>query len=835
MPAVPYPIIPHSGGDQASAQLRTDHLESTLRTRSVRGVAISVGAQGARTVINVATLAVLARLLTKEDFGMVFAVTAITNVIATFGDLGLPAATIQRSSISQAQVSALFWINVMTSGAVMVVTWALAPLAVWFYGGDHRLLPVFVAFGVIHLVSGLSVQHEAVLRRQMRFAPLAFIDVGSLAGSRAAAIAAAWYGLEHWALVVQSGLVALLGTLGLWLACGWRPNRPARTTGLRPLLAFGGNLATGRLLWQVASNGDKVAVRYFHGAAATGVYGNAHSLLALPVTNLGEPFSSVVIPALSRLQEDPERFRRFYRTALLLLATAGMPLVIFVAVAAERVVDTVLGPQWHETAVIFRVLAPAAFIATFNPATTWAYVALGRTDRQIRWLTMFSLTRIAATLVGVRWGVLGVAAAVSVTTCVLRWPGIAYCFRGTPLELRDLGEALWRPTVASGGAGLAIAAVGVVSDAGSAPLRLLVEAVGFALMYALLWRTLPGGRDAIANVARLSRDLLPRDGADAAPAAGSDVAAVSARALDPGTTVALPSISVIVPVYNDAARLPSCLRALEAQTYPRDRIEILVVDNGSTDQSAAVVADFPHVRLFHEPTPGSYAARNAGLAAATAEVIAFTDSDCIPDPEWLASGVAELRRVEDCGLVGGAVRVLFRSDAKPTTAELYDHVWQFDQARFVSHGRFACTANVFTWARVIADVGPFDSTVKSVGDRDFGNRIAAAGYRLAFAPHAIVSHPARATVLALLRKRRRVAGGHHDRSRKLPHPWLRLLSGLAFHLVRNPIVGSTHIWRRTRQRHLGERMRIVSVHLICCGTEAMERVRLQLGGTSHRA
>lgn len=804
----------------------------------MRGVAISLAAQGSRSLINVAALAVLARMLTTEDFGLVFAVTAITTIIATFGDLGLPAATVQRTDITQAQVSTLFWINVATSVTVMVLTAALAPAIVWLYGGDHRLPPMVVAFGVIGLVGGLTVQHEALLRRQMRFTPLAMIDVGSLAGSRIVAIAAAWYGAGYWALVAQSAVVALLSSVGLWLACGWRPDRPARSTGLRPLLAFGGNLASGRLIAQVAANADKVVLRRFVGAAATGIYGNAYSLLMLPVTNLGEPFGSVVVPALSRLQDQPQRFRSFYRNALLLLTTGGMPIIAFVFVAADLVVEIILGPQWHEAALLFRILAPAAFIGTFNAATGWAYLALGHTDRQIRWVTFFSVVRIGAALVGARWGAVGVAAAMSLTNCALRWPSIAYCFRRTPLTPRDLGQALWRPALASVSAGIVVTLVRVLAPVGDSALsQLLVELVVFVLAYAFVWLTLPGGRAALANVQRLAGDLLPDAQQRRRPAAPGPSAArppsAAAASVD-ATATPLPSVTVIVPVYNDAARLAVCLRALAVQTYPRALFEIVVVDNGCTDDSAVVAAGFPHVHLLTEATPGSYAARNTALAAAIGEVIAFTDSDCIPDPLWLERGVARLRAEAGCGLVGGAVRVLFHSDARPTTAELYDRIFEFDQERFLAHGRFACTANLFTWARVIAEVGAFDATIKSVGDRDLGNRIAAAGYTLAFAPDAVVAHPARASIRALLRKRRRVTGGHHDRTRKQPFPRLRFLSGLAMHLVRNPVWGTVKIWR-TRDRSLAERARIVPVHLLCCATEAIERVRLQFGGTSRRA
>ena len=110
--------------------------------------------------------------------------------------------------------------------------------------------------------------------------------------------------------------------------------------------------------------------------------------------------------------------------------------------AAERVVLTVLGPQWAEAALIFRILVPTAFIATFNPATAWVYVALGRTDRQIRWVTFTSLVRMVAVFIGAHWGAIGVAAASSAVACSLRLPGIVYCFQGTPLQVRHLIQAL---------------------------------------------------------------------------------------------------------------------------------------------------------------------------------------------------------------------------------------------------------------------------------------------------------------------------------------------------------------------------------------------------------
>jgi glycosyltransferase involved in cell wall biosynthesis len=295
-----------------------------------------------------------------------------------------------------------------------------------------------------------------------------------------------------------------------------------------------------------------------------------------------------------------------------------------------------------------------------------------------------------------------------------------------------------------------------------------------------------------------------------------------------------PRVSVIIPIYNDATRLARCLAALEAQTCARTGFEIIVVDNGSTDDIAAVAARFPRVRFLSEPAPGSYAARNTGVAASSGEVVAFTDADCLPDPDWLANGLEALEGDERCGLVAGRVRVTFESPDHPTLCELYDSIFDFDQERFVARSRFGCTANVLTHASVIREVGAFDGRMRSVGDRDLGNRIAAAGYRLVFAARAVVSHPGRRTVGALLRKRLRVAGGHHARARKRSWPLLRLLVALARQLLWNPFSGAARIWRRGRHLEFATKVRLLALYVFLCHAEAVERVRLQLGGEPGR-
>jgi len=287
-----------------------------------------------------------------------------------------------------------------------------------------------------------------------------------------------------------------------------------------------------------------------------------------------------------------------------------------------------------------------------------------------------------------------------------------------------------------------------------------------------------------------------------------------------------PFVSVIVPVLNDARRLDGCLAALERQTYPPDRYEVRVVDNGSTDGSGDVVARFPHTLLAHEREAGSYAARNRGIALARGDVLCFTDADCIPADDWLAAGTRAVEQTSGRGVVGGRVELFYRTPGQPTACELYETVFDFDQERFVTAGRFAMTANLFTTAAVIRHVGRFDARLKSAGDREWGNRAHAAGHPLSFASHVLVRHPARLLFHEILAKRVRVAGGHHDISRRARFPSVHLLAALSQQLLRKPARAALRLSRWRGPGGPVTRLGSWGVLVALCWAEAGERVRL---------
>lgn len=221
-----------------------------------------------------------------------------------------------------------------------------------------------------------------------------------------------------------------------------------------------------------------------------------------------------------------------------------------------------------------------------------------------------------------------------------------------------------------------------------------------------------------------------------------------------------PRVSVIIPVYRDWATLARCLDALAAQTLPAAEFEVLVVSN-EPDPPAPLART--GVRLLHEPRGHSYAARNGGLAAARGAILAFTDADCRPDADWLAAGAAALART-GADLVAGRIRV--ESETQGPAVD-YEAAFAFRQDDNVRHGH-AATANLFVHRRVFERVGPFDAALQSGGDFEFCQRAVRAGCRLDYAASAVVGHPARDSLAALLRKNRRVAGGYRQSELERP-------------------------------------------------------------------
>ncbi|WP_159872747.1 glycosyltransferase family 2 protein [Novosphingobium sp. 9U] len=284
-------------------------------------------------------------------------------------------------------------------------------------------------------------------------------------------------------------------------------------------------------------------------------------------------------------------------------------------------------------------------------------------------------------------------------------------------------------------------------------------------------------------------------------------------------------VSVIVPVWNNAAQLLRCIRALQDQEYPQHLYEVVVVDNGSTDDTA-VRARETGVRVLEQPKPGSYAARNLAIAETHSQFLAFTDSDCVPDSRWLSTAMARAERESRLGVVAGRI-VLFDDDADGSSwARSYEALVAFPQHQ-ASEGTCA-TANWLSPRSAIVEAGGFDETVKSGGDHHMGIRLRNSGLKLVYEPDMIVHHPTRASFDALLAKRRRLTGGHWDRT---TGP-MRLPRAVARNLVETGRRGKKILV--ARDAPLSERLKAEAILVALGVADVGEYIRLGLGGSTVR-
>jgi PST family polysaccharide transporter len=396
----------------------------------------------------------------------------------------------------------------------------LAPVLAWFYG-EPRLLLLTIVLSLGMVFSGMSAQHTAILRRKMRYRAIATIYFTAVILSSTVGIIMAKFGAGIWSLVAMALIGSVYGVIASWSVCRWIPSLPRRGAGTRELMAFGGNLTTCNFLNYLTRNMDNILIGKFVGPLALGFYNKAYEILMLPVRQINRPVTNVAVTTLSRLQDNPEQYRSYYRKGQLLTMVIGLPVVVFFFVKADPLVTVVLGQDWAGAIPLFRLLAPAALMGVFNGATGWVYISTGQMRRQLRMEIVVSTIQVTGFAIGLRWGAMGVAASFSIVSVLTFVPSLWYCYRTSVLNLSDFFDTLWRPLAASFIAGSGIYFVNEFFPniySNFAVTNLIIDLGFLALLYLLVWQILPGGRKIMGDLSGIFMSAVSRPRVSKAPA-----------------------------------------------------------------------------------------------------------------------------------------------------------------------------------------------------------------------------------------------------------------------------------------------------------------------------
>ena len=473
-----------------------------LRRRATAGLLKTGLSQGLRLLIQVASVIVLSRLLPPSEFGLAAMAAPIVGVAFLFQDLGLAQAVVQKATLTQPEVSTLFWLSCGLGVALAALLAVVAPLAGWFYN-EPRVTALTAATGVSVLIGGLSSMQAALLARRMRFGAMTVIEVTAAGAGLATAIAVALPYRSVWALYAGSLVAALVAAGGYWMAAGWRPSRPRGIAGAGAAVSFGADVTGFNVATFFARNLDNVLIGRAWGEYPLGLYDRAYKLLLLPLQQINAPVAKVMLPVLARLAHDPERYRTVFLRTLSQMLIVTLPGIVFMVGSADVLVPVLLGRQWTDASPVFAVLGLASLLQAVNNPTGWLFMSQGRSRDYLCWGLFNAATCVVSFIVGLPYGPIGVAVAYAagefMRTPLLWW----YVTRRGPICRQDV-RRLAIPHAAAAAASMA-AVAGVRAMPIASPLPFLAGALAASFLASgLMLMAFPHGRATI----RRSVDLV---------------------------------------------------------------------------------------------------------------------------------------------------------------------------------------------------------------------------------------------------------------------------------------------------------------------------------------
>jgi O-antigen/teichoic acid export membrane protein len=486
-----------------------------LRRLAVRGAAAALSAQALSLALRIVPTVVLARLLTPSDFGVVTMVTTFSLLLMSFGQNGFNEAVIQRDKINRFQASNLFWINCAV-GLTLTVGFAAGGSLLARFFQNPLVANVTVATSLVILITAASDVHVALLKRAMRFPAVSANDVIALIVYSTVGILLAWRGWGYWALVAATIAQALSTTVGAWWLCRWIPSMPRRGLGTRSVIVFAAKVYGRYSANYFTRNFDNLLVGWRFNALALGFYKKAYDLFALSASQLTSPINNVALAALSRLNDDPARFKKHLANSLAIVAFIGMAVGADLTLVGKDVVRLILGSKWSESGRIFQLFGPGIGIMLLYSTVGWIHLSIGEPGRWLRWTLLESAVTASMFFLALRWGPAGVAGAWSVSYWTLSIPAFWYAGRPIGFGVSSLIRIVWRYAAASLIAALATTAIlrttllwGTPTSSQAALGMVVTISALFVTLYLGAVILLHGGCAPIRQLVGLVRELAP--------------------------------------------------------------------------------------------------------------------------------------------------------------------------------------------------------------------------------------------------------------------------------------------------------------------------------------
>lgn len=365
--------------DRSLDPLNTDHLTEGLGARAARGAGIAISAQVYRVLLQLVSGAILSRLLSPEDFGIMAMAMTVTGFVGIFSDMGLHSAIVQRQKLSSEMVSGLYYITAAGGVLLFCLCAGLAPLAAMAFN-DDRIFWVIVVTGATFPIAGMAATHGAIIWRQMKIFRIQSINLCTMTLSTSLSVILAWItDLGFWSFVVGTWSGTLLNLLLVRLLSGWRPVKVRDWSESLQGVRFGAYLTGFGLADYFHRQGDNILIGWKFGAADLGIYSRAYALFSLPLSSVIFPSFEIAKTVLSRSASNAEQYRRLFHAMLLPLNIISGLMTGIMYTLAPTLISFVYGEQWGRSVPLFQALSLCMCVQAITTATGWLFISSGRT------------------------------------------------------------------------------------------------------------------------------------------------------------------------------------------------------------------------------------------------------------------------------------------------------------------------------------------------------------------------------------------------------------------------------------------------------------------------
>ena len=408
----------------------------SLKKRVFSGVKWVAFANISRQLFSLISVVIFARLLSPDDFGVYAILMVFVTFLTMFRDMGTTAVIIHISNPPQILLSSIFYLNLFI-GFLFFVVLNFSSSFISHYFEIPKLELMIEIISISFIINSLAIVQKALFQKEMNFKYLSFIETSSLFLGIILGISSAFYGLGVYSLLIQSLATFIIDSSLVLYYSPWKPSREFSLDEVKKIWNYSANLSAFEFMNYFATNADNFLIGKYLSSSALGVYSLAYKIMLYPLQNISRTLMRVIFPAFSTIKDDNKRFRNAYLRVIFFISLVSFPLMIGLMSTADVFVKVLFGDKWVGLAILLVILAPSGILRSIFTTVGPIYTAKGNTNMQFKLGMVNSLLTLVGFVLGLSYGVNGVAFAYLIVNSVMLYPIFKISWREIELSLKE--------------------------------------------------------------------------------------------------------------------------------------------------------------------------------------------------------------------------------------------------------------------------------------------------------------------------------------------------------------------------------------------------------------